>query len=91
AIPIGARLVALTDSLNGMLHARPHRPALSLQAAMEEIERLAGQQFCPRLVGPFVAEVRAQADLLAGLQEPLAGRREADAPAAHPAPTAAGR
>jgi signal transduction histidine kinase/putative methionine-R-sulfoxide reductase with GAF domain len=77
AIPIGARLLALTDSLNAMLRDRPHRPRRSAAAASAEIERLAGAQFCPRLAEPFLAEIRARAARLTELQEDGYGREPA--------------
>jgi len=61
AIPIGARLVCLTDGLNAMLQGRPYRSPVTLDVAMEEVGALAGSQFCPRLVEPFIAEARLRA------------------------------
>ncbi|MFH1845876.1 MAG: HD domain-containing phosphohydrolase [bacterium] len=62
AIPIGARLLALTDSLNAMLHHRPYRSRRTYSEAVAEIEAAAGSQFCPRLVEPFLRELAARRD-----------------------------
>jgi response regulator RpfG family c-di-GMP phosphodiesterase len=61
AIPIGARLVGLTDALNAMLQGRTYRSPLTFAAALAEIGALVGSQFCPRLVEPFIAEARLRA------------------------------
>ncbi|HSO27144.1 MAG TPA: HD domain-containing phosphohydrolase [Anaerolineales bacterium] len=52
-IPFGARLVAVADSFDAMTTDRPYKPALSLEAAYEEIERNAGLQFDPAVVAAF--------------------------------------
>ncbi len=100
AIPLGARLLALGDSLAAMLQERPHRPALSLEEACAEVTRLAGSQFCPRLTGPFLAEIEAHRGRLlaacrATSERPAAAAPAAALPAAAPAvvssPPEAGR
>lgn len=77
AIPVGARLLALADCLGAMLQGRPYRAPLPLDTALAEIESLAGSQFCPRLVGPFVAEARLRACRIRRLQA-AAGASGAD-------------
>lgn len=47
-IPLGARIIHLADALDAMLTPRVYRPALSSAAALEELRRGAGTQFCPR-------------------------------------------
>jgi HD-GYP domain-containing protein (c-di-GMP phosphodiesterase class II) len=71
AIPIGARLVTLADSLHAMLQERPYRPARGLDEALTEIEELAGHQFCPRLAAPFLLEARSHGETLRHLQREL--------------------
>jgi response regulator RpfG family c-di-GMP phosphodiesterase len=84
AIPVGARLLGLADSLNSMLQGRPYRRPLSLAEALALIEQGIGTQFCPRLAAPFLAEARRHEARIAALQE---GRPHAADPAT--APTAA--
>ena len=46
-IPLGARMFSVADTLDAITSDRPYRPAQSLQAAREEIERWSGKQFDP--------------------------------------------
>ena len=47
-IPFGARIIHVADALDSMLTNRVYRPALTREAALEELERNTGTQFCPR-------------------------------------------
>ena len=50
AIPLGARVVALADTLDAITGDRPYRAARSVPEALAEIERCSGTQFDPALV-----------------------------------------
>lgn len=50
AIPIGARIIMIADTIDAMTTDRPYRKALSLQRALDEMAKHAGQQFDPKLV-----------------------------------------
>lgn len=50
AIPIGARIIMIADTIDAMTTDRPYRKALSLQRALEEMAKYAGRQFDPNLV-----------------------------------------
>ncbi|MBZ2172333.1 HD-GYP domain-containing protein [Nitratidesulfovibrio sp. SRB-5] len=54
AIPLGARIIALADSLSAMLQHRPYRPAMRFEQAEEELLRCSGSQFDPAVVRAFV-------------------------------------
>ncbi len=54
-IPLGARIIALADSLSAMLQSRPYRKAMSFETARMEIAANAGSQFDPRVVRAFMA------------------------------------
>jgi HD-GYP domain-containing protein (c-di-GMP phosphodiesterase class II) len=48
-LPLGARIIAVADAYQAMLSARPHRPAMTREQAIAEIDRGAGKQFDPKL------------------------------------------
>jgi putative nucleotidyltransferase with HDIG domain len=54
-IPLGARLFSVADTLDAITSDRPYRPAQSLAAAREEIERWSGRQFDPEVVKAFMS------------------------------------
>jgi putative two-component system response regulator len=55
AIPLGARIFAVVDTLDAMTSDRPYRKALSHEQARDEIVRNAGIQFDPRVVEVFLS------------------------------------
>ncbi len=54
-IPLGARMFAVADTLDAITSDRPYRPAQTLTAAREEIQRWAGRQFDPEVVKMFLS------------------------------------
>jgi len=50
AIPMGARIIMVADTVDAMTTDRPYRKALTLQRALDELRKFAGQQFDPKLV-----------------------------------------
>lgn len=63
-IPLGARIIMVSDSIDAMVTARPYRDALDLETVRNELEKHAGEQFDSRLV-----QVALDIDLCARLQE----------------------
>ena len=53
-IPLEARVLAVVDAYDAMTSARPYRPALSHEAAADELRRAAGTQFDPACVEAFL-------------------------------------
>jgi response regulator RpfG family c-di-GMP phosphodiesterase len=53
SIPIGARIFAIVDTYDAMTSDRVYRKALPHEVAMDEIKRLAGEQYDPDLVASF--------------------------------------
>jgi HD-GYP domain-containing protein (c-di-GMP phosphodiesterase class II) len=63
AIPLGARIIFVTDAYDAMTSDRLYRPKRSSQAALAEIERCAGSQFDPGIVAAFIEEIEASSPL----------------------------
>jgi HD-GYP domain-containing protein (c-di-GMP phosphodiesterase class II) len=58
AIPIGARIVAVTDAYTAMISDRPHSTKRTPIQACDELLRCAGTQFDPTVVKAFLSELR---------------------------------
>ena len=58
-IALGARIVAVCDAFEAMTEPRSYRPALSREAALEELLRNSGTQFDPRCADALVAVATA--------------------------------
>jgi putative two-component system response regulator len=55
AIPLEARIVAITDVFDALTSVRPYKPAWSVEDAVALLEREAGKHFDPALVPVFVS------------------------------------
>jgi len=53
-IPLGARILALADSLDTLCSDRPWRPTRSFKAVLQEILRCSSTQFDPKVVNAFL-------------------------------------
>jgi response regulator RpfG family c-di-GMP phosphodiesterase len=60
AIPLGSRLIAITDAWDSMVFDRIYRKALPHDAALAEIEKNSGTQFDPTVVKIFCDIERAR-------------------------------
>jgi len=58
AIPLSARMVALADAFDSMVHDRPYRAAMGMEEALQEIARYSGKEFDPNLTELFIRIVR---------------------------------
>jgi diguanylate cyclase (GGDEF)-like protein/putative nucleotidyltransferase with HDIG domain len=66
-IPLGARILLVADAYDAMTSDRVYRSRISHEQAVAELERCAGAQFDPRLVGLFIAGVeRSELSALKG-------------------------
>ncbi len=54
-IPLGARIFSVADTLDAITSDRPYRPAQTVKAAKEEIQRWTGRQFDPEVVKVFLS------------------------------------
>lgn len=66
-IPLAARIIMVADTVDAMLSVRPYRPALPVTTVQQELARLQGKQFDPRITDIFLranvlAEYGAQKD-----------------------------
>jgi two-component system, cell cycle response regulator len=52
-IPIGSRIIAVCDAFDAMTSDRSYRPAISTDAALDELKRHAGTQFDATVVEEF--------------------------------------
>lgn len=58
SIPMGARIIAICDSFDVMMHWRPYRQPLTFAQALSQIESGSGAQYDPQLVSLFLSLVR---------------------------------
>ncbi|HOO37737.1 MAG TPA: response regulator [Deltaproteobacteria bacterium] len=56
-IPYLSRIISLADSFDAMTSDRPYRDGMSIEKAVEEIERCKGSQFDPELAEIFIHHV----------------------------------
>ncbi|UCG39451.1 MAG: GAF domain-containing protein [bacterium] len=52
-IPVGGRILAVTDAYDAMIHDRPFRPAMSPEDALTVLDQKSGSQFDKRIVKVF--------------------------------------
>jgi HD-GYP domain-containing protein (c-di-GMP phosphodiesterase class II) len=60
-IPVISRIVYCCDALHAMTNDRPYREALTVAAALDELERCAGTQFDPEIVDALVSVLASEA------------------------------
>jgi response regulator RpfG family c-di-GMP phosphodiesterase len=80
-ICLGARILAVADTLDAVTSNRPYRKARSFQAAREEIVRASGTQFDPSVVEAYLRVDEREWDELRRNATPDAEPLPADAPA----------
>jgi putative two-component system response regulator len=59
-IPVTARIVAVADAFDALIHDRPYKAAWTLPDALAEIERERGGQFDPQVVDALLALYRTK-------------------------------
>lgn len=82
AIPLGARIIMIADTVDAMTTDRPYRLALSYDRVVHELRRFSGTQFDPALVDVFLQSTALRT---------LIQKRSAPASIAAPMPKSAWR
>jgi len=87
-IHIFARVVALVDVFDALMHRRCYKEAWPLEQVLDEIRSQRGRQFNPALVDAMLASLGQVMDVMAKFREPEAAPAEpaAELPAAPPVP-----
>jgi diguanylate cyclase (GGDEF)-like protein/putative nucleotidyltransferase with HDIG domain len=67
-IPVEARILAVADAFEAMTSDRVYRPALSIEAAIAQLQDHVGTQFDARIVAAFVESVTSD-----GVEDPTGG------------------
>jgi putative nucleotidyltransferase with HDIG domain len=62
AIPLGARILALADSLDTMFSDRPYRQIMNYNEVLEEVRHCSGNNFDPQVVAAFMALAQERGD-----------------------------
>lgn len=70
AIPLAARIMAVADVFDALIHARCYKPAFGLAESIAMIEQGAGQHFDPDVVQAFLAHLDAIQAVAARHREP---------------------
>ena len=58
-IPLAARILCIADSFDAMISKRCYKQEMTLEYAVNELERGAGSQFDPELVPVFIQEIQS--------------------------------
>jgi putative nucleotidyltransferase with HDIG domain len=60
AIPVGARIIMIADTVDAMTTDRPYRKALTFERVAQELDKFSAKQFDPHLVVVFLRSTSAQ-------------------------------
>ena len=73
-IPLSARIMAVVSAFEAMILKKPYRKALSINAAISEMQRSAGTQFDPAVVRAF-CDAAKRKDILKLLRKELGDKK----------------
>ncbi len=62
AIPLNSRIIAVADAYEAMTSDRSYRKALTMDYAIDELQKHSGTQFDPSIVNAFIASVKKKKD-----------------------------
>jgi putative two-component system response regulator len=80
AIPLAARITAVADAFDSLTHARPYRPAIGVEQALDRITRDRGTHFDPDVVDALL-ELHADGGLAVVARTVTAGEWKGSRPA----------
>ena len=63
AIPLAARIVAVVDVFDALVHQRPYKQAWPLADALDYLREFSGSEFDPLIVEAFLAVIRDEPDV----------------------------
>lgn len=63
-IPLGARIIAVSDAFDAMISDRPYRAGMAVEDALAELQRHAATQFDPDIVAAFLLAFAEREDSL---------------------------
>lgn len=72
-IPIGARIILVSDAYDAMTTDRPYRKSIGHEAAMEELTKKKGSQFDPKIVDTLLGLLEENPNLFKEDQESFLG------------------
>ncbi len=75
-IPLLSRIISIVDAYDAMVSVRSYKPAMTREAALEEIERCAGSQFDPVIAKEFHSLMKEDPELGLILETPINGQSE---------------
>ena len=68
-IPLGARIIAVSDSLSAMMQDRPYRSRMTFQQALRDIARLSAVRYDPVVVKTLLKNAKHISQLMQGMLE----------------------
>lgn len=69
AIPVGARIIAVADSISAMMQDRPYREKMSFDDVVSEIFTNSGQQYDPMVVNAFSKNLEEIENYITGVKQ----------------------
>ena len=78
AIPVSARIVAIVDVFDALIHERVYKRGISIERALEIMREGSGKHFDPQLFDLFFELRNEMAEIAKDFSDPLCGRFEDD-------------